>query len=120
LLSRAESYVQLNQLSLAYADLQYFVNKRYNGNPSVTQNVLRNHYSSTNDKLNALSFIVEERRKEFMHEGLRWFDIKRFNIPVTHDDATGSTVFLEGEDDRKVLQIPQAAIDVGGLEPNPR
>ena len=55
-----------------------------------------------------------------MHEGLRWFDIKRFQIPVTHVLQNGTPITLEADDDRKVLQIPQAAIDVGGLEPNPR
>ena len=63
---------------------------------------------------------MEERTKEFMHEGLKWFDIKRFKIPVTHTLANGSTVTLEADDLRKVIQIPQAAIDVGGLTPNPR
>ncbi len=120
LLNRAESYVQLNQLSKAYADLQYFVDKRYDGNPAVTQSVLRNYYNSANDRQNALTYIVEERRKEFMHEGLRWFDIKRYHITVVHNDAGGSLFLLEADDKRKVLQIPQAAIDVGGLEPNPR
>jgi hypothetical protein len=63
---------------------------------------------------------LEERQKEFIHEGLRWFDIKRFEIPVEHQLQDGSVVVLEEDDNRKVLQIPQAAIDVGGLEPNPR
>jgi hypothetical protein len=55
-----------------------------------------------------------------MHEGLRWFDIKRFQIPVTHVLADGSAIGLDADDNRQVLQIPQAAIDIGGLQPNPR
>jgi uncharacterized protein YjhX (UPF0386 family) len=51
---------------------------------------------------------------------LRWFDIKRFQIPVTHVLADGSTIELDADDNRQVLQIPQAAIDIGGLKPNPR
>ena len=55
-----------------------------------------------------------------MHEGLRWFDIRRYGIPVDHILENGSEITLEEEDDRKVLQLPQSALDVGGLEPNPR
>jgi starch-binding outer membrane protein, SusD/RagB family len=120
LLNRAESYLRLNQLTNAYADLQHLIKKRYDGNPSVNASVLRSYYGTSNDPQNALRYIVEERRKEFMHEGLRWFDIKRFNIPVAHSEPSGGVIFLESDDVRKVLQIPQTAIDVGGLEPNPR
>jgi hypothetical protein len=67
-----------------------------------------------------LGFIIDERRKEFIHEGLRWFDIKRYSIPVDHMVGTGNFITLESDDLRKVLQIPQNAIDVGGLEANPR
>ncbi|HEY9486912.1 MAG TPA: RagB/SusD family nutrient uptake outer membrane protein, partial [Chryseosolibacter sp.] len=68
----------------------------------------------------ALRFVLEERQKELIHEGMRWFDIRRYHIPVNHMLQNGSVVTLEEDDNRKVLQIPQAAIDVGGLEPNPR
>ncbi|HYG20290.1 MAG TPA: RagB/SusD family nutrient uptake outer membrane protein [Ohtaekwangia sp.] len=120
LLNRAEAYVYANDLSKARADLQIIVNKRYAGNPPVTQTSLRNYYGTSNDALATLQFILDERQKEFIHEGLRWFDIKRFEIPVEHMLGDNSTIELDDDDDRKVLQIPQAAIDVGGLEPNPR
>ncbi|MBC7851375.1 MAG: RagB/SusD family nutrient uptake outer membrane protein [Chitinophagaceae bacterium] len=120
LLNRAESYVYKNQLNLALADLQLYVSKRYENNPTVTLPLLQTHYGANNNQLNTLSFILDERRKEFMHEGLRWFDIKRYGIQVRHRLEDGSTITLEQDDLRKVLQIPQAAIDVGGLEPNPR
>ncbi len=120
ILNRAESYVYQNQLDLALADLQLYINKRYEGDPPLTLQLLRSYYGTTNNQLATLSFVLDERKKEFMHEGLRWFDIKRYNIPVEHLLQDGSTITLEAEDPRKVLQIPQTAIDVGGLEPNPR
>lgn len=120
LLNRAEAYIFDNKLSLALADLQVMVNNRYDGNRVINTTILRNYYGTTNDRLNAFYFILDERRKEFMHEGLRWFDIKRFQIPVTHVLADGRTIELDADDNRQVLQIPQAAIDIGGLEPNPR
>jgi len=120
LLNRAEAYIFDSKLSLALADLQVMVNNRYDGNRVINTTILRNYYGTTNDRLNAFYFILDERRKEFMHEGLRWFDIKRFQIPVTHVLADGRTIELDADDNRQVLQIPQAAIDIGGLEPNPR
>jgi hypothetical protein len=120
LLNRAECYVFQNRVSQALADLQVLVNKRYSGNRVINTQTLRNYYQTTNDRLNIFYFILDERQKEFMHEGLRWFDIKRFQIEVTHPLADGSTISLDADDDRQVLQIPQAAIDIGGLKPNPR
>jgi len=119
-LSRAESYAQKNQLDLALADMQLYISKRYDGNPPLTLPLLRAYYGTTNSQLAMLGFILDERRKEFIHEGLRWFDIKRYSIPVEHWLGTGNFITLEAEDLRKVIQIPQNAIDVGGLEPNPR
>jgi hypothetical protein len=120
LLSRAESYVQKNQLDLALSDLQLYISRRYAGNPAVTLPILRSAYGSTNNQAVTLAFILDERRKEFLHEGLRWFDIKRYKFPVQHFLSDGQLVSLEEDDPRKQLQIPQSAIDVGGLEPNPR
>jgi starch-binding outer membrane protein, SusD/RagB family len=119
LLNRAESYIQTNNLSAALADLQVLAQERYVGNPTITLSALKNYYGTTNSQLAALVYVIDERQKEFMHEGLRWFDIKRFGFEVTHDTADGIAT-LEQDDDRKILQIPQAAIDVGGLAPNPR
>jgi hypothetical protein len=120
LLNRAESYVYKNQLTLALADLQVYISKRYSGNPTLTLPLLRSYYGSNNNQAATLSFILEERRKEFLHEGMRWFDIRRYQIAVTHRLENGTSNTLAADDNRKVLQIPQSAIDVAGLEPNPR
>lgn len=120
ILSRAESYAYKNQLDLAMADMQLYISKRYDGNPPLTLSLLRAYYGTTNNQLAMLGFILDERRKEFIHEGLRWFDIKRYSIPVDHMLGDGNFITLEADDLRKVIQIPQTATDVGGLEPNPR
>lgn len=120
LLNRAESYVYLNNVPAAVADLQVFVKKRYFGQPVITLQALRTFYQTNNDRLALVRYILDERRKEFIHEGLRWFDIKRYGIPVVHVNDQGFPLSLTEDDPRKVLQIPQTAIDVGGLEPNPR
>jgi hypothetical protein len=120
LLNRAEAYALGNQLTEAMTDLQTFINMRYDGNRIITQALLRSYYGSNDNRNNIVNFVLDEKRKEFLHEGLRWFDIKRYNIPVVHEIGGVSDKELEADDKRKVLQIPQSAIDVGGLEPNPR
>jgi starch-binding outer membrane protein, SusD/RagB family len=120
ILNRAEAYAFSNNFDAAMADLQVIVKNRYEGNPAVTLPVLRSYYGNNNNLVATVRFILDERRKEFMHEGLRWFDIKRYGIPVTHATQFLDQLFLEADDKRKILQIPKAAIDVGGLEPNPR
>jgi len=52
-----------------------------------------------------LERIIDERRREFAYEGLRWFDIKRFGIPVTHYTLSGD-ITLAPDDPRRVVQIP--------------
>lgn len=120
LLNRAECYILQNRLPEALADLQLLVNKRYRGTATLNLALLKSHYSETNDQLVCFYYLQDERQKEFLHEGMRWFDIKRFHLPVQHTLDNGSNITLTADDKRKVIQIPQAAIDVGGLEPNPR
>ncbi|MEP1096258.1 MAG: RagB/SusD family nutrient uptake outer membrane protein [Cyclobacteriaceae bacterium] len=121
-LNRAEANAYLGDLDAAIADLQVLSNRRFSGGtPTITLAVLQNFYNSTDDLNNILSYLLFlERRKEFMMQGMRWWDIKRYGLAVTHDLADGSTISLDANDPRKVLQIPQSAIDVGGLRPNPR
>ena len=130
LFNRAESNIFLNNVTAALNDLLILARRRYRievpaeDEPKFTSGYLmprlRQIYGSNNDQFNAFVYLLEERQKEFMHEGMRWFDIRRFGIPVNHMLQNGAIITLEGDDNRKVLQIPQAAIDVGGLEPNPR
>lgn len=129
LLNRAECHIFQNNLTAALNDVLLLARRRYrpdrgldldNVTADQLRQALRGYYGSSNDQFNAFVYILEERQKEFMHEGLRWFDIKRFQFPVVHIKQDGAVMTLTEEDNRKVLQIPKAAIDVGGLEPNPR
>lgn len=118
-LNRAESYIMQNRLAEAVADLRILALKRYGSEANLTLEMLQNYYN-TNGQEACLRYLRTERMKEFMHEGLRWFDIKRYDVEVEHTLEDGSTVTLNEDDPRKVLQIPEAAINVGGLESNPR
>jgi hypothetical protein len=127
LLNRAEAYIMENRLSDAIEDLQVLIDKRYEGGDvTLTIDELRFFFGVGNspfvrDSNLLLEFLLIERNKEFLAQGMRWFDIKRFELEVEHTLADGeTTIELDDNDLRKVLQIPSSAISVGGLKPNPR
>lgn len=124
LLNRAECYAIQNRLTEALADLQVMVPFRYDGAANISLALLRSYYglnnTATNNRIAVLQHILDERQREFMHEGMRWFDIRRYGFEVQHELPTGQVITLESDDLRKVLQIPQAALDIAGLESNPR
>ncbi|MEL7003578.1 MAG: RagB/SusD family nutrient uptake outer membrane protein [Bacteroidota bacterium] len=127
LLNRIEANIIQNNLDEAIADLQILTDGRYDGGETtITMELLRAFFGAESepeftDQLILLNYMLLERRKEFIAQGLRWFDIKRYGISVEHvlrDEI--SVIRLAADDPRKVLQIPQSAVEVGGLEPNPR
>lgn len=121
LLNRAECYAILNRLDEAVADLQTLSSKRYNQPVELTLERIQSYIPGDDPINDLLVYILElERPKEFIHEGLRWFDIKRYDLPVTHSFPDGSEITLARTDNRKALQIPEAAQNIGELQPNPR
>lgn len=126
-LNRAEVYAFQGNINACIADLQALSDKRYSGAPPVlTMDLLRQFFGvvddpTFSDQLVLLNYILLERRKEFISQGMRWFDIKRFGIEVDHinESGTGFETLTEN-DPRRALQIPTTAVDIGGLEPNPR
>ncbi|MEO9803111.1 MAG: RagB/SusD family nutrient uptake outer membrane protein [Reichenbachiella sp.] len=127
LLNRAEANLYGNNLDEALADLQVLTDRRYSG-ADVTLSLagLRTFFGRDSDPDFSnqdilLNYLLLERRKEFLGQGMRWFDIKRYSISFDHLGPSGSVIgTLQSDDKRKVLQIPTSAIEVGGLEPNAR
>ncbi|XOV92479.1 MAG: RagB/SusD family nutrient uptake outer membrane protein [Bacteroidota bacterium] len=126
LLNRIEANTYFGNYDKAIADLQVFLERRYRGDDIVvTMESLRDWFGVTNDPsftdfLVLINFVILERQKEFLVQGMRWFDIKRFGFEVVHVVPGEGALVLAADDPRKALQIPQSAIDVGGLEPNER
>lgn len=133
-LNRIEAHVMTNQLDLANQELQYFHSVRLKDfNPSVdkvTQTLIVSKYPAIADEYTPfynltsvqtsyIKAIAELRRKEFIHEGLRWFDIKRFALKITHKTYNQPDNVLSKNDKRKVLQIPLHVLNTG-IEKNPR
>jgi hypothetical protein len=138
LLNRIEAHVMKNQIAEANAELQYFLGTRIEDyDPAtdiITEEIIVDKYPVVANEYTpfyALSpvqasyikAIAEAKRRDFIHEGMRWFDIKRFNIVVEHNTVEFGQVvrnnILTKDDKRRALQIPQRASD-NGIEKNPR
>lgn len=71
------------------------------------------------DQENMIQCILHLRRVETMHEGLRWFDIKRYGIEIAHNRDGLTPDLLKVDDPRRAIQLPQDVINAG-LAANPR
>lgn len=122
LLNRAEAYLWLGQNAAAITDLNTFSSKNIDGynpaNHNITGSKASAYYgiSSTGALILAT---LDFKKAFFIHEGLRWFDILRLHIPVTHETSAGEKFELGPDDNRRVLQLPLLTKEAG-LEPNPR
>ncbi|WP_370407484.1 RagB/SusD family nutrient uptake outer membrane protein [Tenacibaculum dicentrarchi] len=146
LLVRAEANVMLKQYDAALADLNSFtmnynqkqptttidqVNTFYNAVPYSTEATATQKKKLTasftvtaGTQENMLHYTLQLRRILTMHDGLRWFDNKRYGIVVPRylngkNGAISVADVLTANDNRKALQLPKDVI-TAGLTPNPR
>lgn len=113
----AEGKVRDNDVEGAETALNSLRAKRYlTGTPAIDED----------DADALLRLILEERRRETMFQGMRWFDLKRLNKDprfkktITRE-VNGKTYTLEPESNRYVLAIPEVVIKANSLlEQNPR
>lgn len=92
--------------------------------------LLRNRYDSTftdivaTDSGDALNKIQIERRKELLFRGIRWTDLRRYNLENAGISLTrivdGVTYTIPPNDLRWVLLIPDAEVKRSGITQNPR
>lgn len=72
---------------------------------------------------NLIHAILHARRVLSLHEGQRWFDIKRYGIEIYRRTIKDGniTVYdtMKKDDPRRALQLPQSVINAG-ITPNPR
>lgn len=77
------------------------------------------------DQENLIQALLLIRRIEFLHEGMRWFDIKRYGIKIyrrliiTSLNALELTDSMAYRDPRQAIQLP-FEVRAAGLEANPR
>lgn len=135
LLCRAEAYVLKKEYDSAAADLSYWYRKKgiaahsadeiadFYGESSVETNAKPLNTGVTYDEKqqNMLYAVLHARRVEGVHEGVRWLDIKRYGISVTHNIYNGTPIVLKADDPRKAIQVPaQVLAAPGSMTPNPR
>lgn len=145
LLNRAEAYALTGQTDKAIEDLNTWANTISKAPKTMTKESIDAFYRgltehtalkpsakhkldpdfALGDAENLIHALLQARRITFVHEGLRWLDIKRYNIPVYRrllsDNASKTTVLwtLNPYDDYRALQIPSDVINAG-FTPNPR
>ena len=147
LLARAEAYTMKNEYDKALHDMTMYVQRRVQTEElarfTYTRDKVVDYYKSTvnttshfsNSEFNKSRFtteysnfegqlqrgllmsVLDARRMEFLYEGMRWFDILRWNIPVKHTLASGESSTLTPDDDRRVVQLPETTI-LSGLQKN--
>ncbi len=124
LFNRAEANLALGNIEATRADLNLYASTRIEDYDRSTHNIsnakLNNYYrTGSNVRLGLLYTILDFKAAEFVHEGMRWFDILRHKITVTHYTVEGQVLELGPDDPRRVLQLPQE-VTLAGLERNPR
>ena len=135
--SRAKTYVLTPQKAETYIKSLNYAYDKKNADGSVehkasVEGSLKKHLNpkfaidaegSTQECL--IQLVLACRRYETLHEGKRWFDIKRWGIEIPRRtiDAAGNPVeftdWLTVDDKRRAIQIPQDVVSAG-YEPNPR
>lgn len=148
LLCRAEAYIMKGAgfYPQAVADLNVWQFAYTRATTPLTVDAINNYYNSIpyyqpsqptvkkelhpdfliTDQIqeNLIHCVLHARRILTLHEGLRWFDIKRYGIVVNRRFYNSSgrmslTDELKTDDLRRAIQIPSDVISAG-MKPNPR
>jgi hypothetical protein len=122
LFNLAEAYTYTNQFTNAISLLNTYLSTRivsYNSSNNLTIAKINSYWGTSNTQQALINTILAYRQSEFMHEGLRWFDILRYKIPVVHKTFSGETYTLGPDDPHRMFQIPATAKQ-SGIEQNPR
>lgn len=129
LFNRAEAYANLEQHDRALADLNLYASRRisnYNtNNHAVTLQKIAAFYEISDPKEGIIQTVLDFKRAEFIQEGLRWLDILRHQITVTHTVVANNgldverTITVEHGDPRRMFQLPEEVL-LAGIELNPR
>lgn len=120
-LTHAECYARGGDKDNAMADLNKLLENRWTTGTYIYQSAV------TAD--DALTKVLEERRKELLMRGLRWTDLRRLNKDNARKKDLTRTITINGitttyslpaNDSRYILLIPQNVIDNSSIAQNPR
>ena len=119
LFNKAEALAMQDKPDEAIALLNILIPKRvksYNSSThNLTQAKILNHYAGADIKTGVVNAVLDLKRIEFVHEGLRWLDILRLRMKVEHPVAdkgiTGEfKTVLEPNDPRRQIQLPPSTV----------
>lgn len=135
LFNLAEAYAMTNRFDDLASLLDAYYSKRILNYSAVSHKVTTsriisiysNHksqprpfYTVTDEQMPYIKCLLTLRRTEFVHEGMRWFDIKRMHLEVLHPiKGQDEPLRLTPDDPRRAIQIPQDA-QLFGIKPNER
>lgn len=129
LFNRAEANAMLGNLDDAIADLNTYASTRiiYSSTTpvysaeihNISRDKLLSFYNSYDLRQAIVDCVLDFKRVNFIHEGMRWFDLIRHKIGVVHRTADNRTLTLGPNDPMRLFQIPQEA-QSSGIELNPR
>ena len=117
LFNRAEANVRLHNYQSAADDLNSWASKNVNNPNILTPASITTYYGQTQDS-SMIEAVLDLKRVTYMQEGLRWLDILRLKMPVTHT-GVGINTTLTANDPRRLLQLPLEAPSEG-MPLNPR
>jgi hypothetical protein len=130
LLNRAEAYAMTGNYNASIADLNSFASKKvfYSQDypvydpqvHQITSSKLINFYQNLDLKNCLVDAVLDFKRREFLFEGMRYFDILRHRLTVIHETKDRREKYVLGPNDlRRTLQLPQE-VRMSGMEQNPR
>src|SRR5690606_14800222 len=127
LINRAEAYVHKGDFGRALADVNQFLSVRVSNfslsTHGLTIDKAKESFGSDDPKEALIKAILAIKQRAFLSEGIRWMDIVRHKLPVSHidiaTDDTETVRVLEPNDLRRVFQIPSEA-SLAGVQQNPR
>ena len=147
LLNRAEAEIMLGQNDAACADMTIWMKNFFNTNVTLTPTSVQTYFKTVPyayadaDKMvpsfkkhisprfaidaegsvqeSLLQCLLNFRRIETVHQGMRWMDIRRYNIEIprrligANGKPSKNLDWLEKDDPRQVVQIPQSIREAG-------
>ena len=104
--NRAEASIEKNNgiTAAAKSDLDLLMRTQNYSTTGLNTKVTQLNAVST--RATSINFLLLLKRIRFTSEGMRWFDMKRHNLPVTHVGRSG-TYTIDGTDPNAyVIQLP--------------
>ena len=147
LLNRAEAEIMLGQNDAACADMTLWMKNFFNTNVTLTPTSVQTYFKTVSYAYadaakmvpsfkkhisprftidaegsvqeSLLQCLLNFRRIETVHQGMRWMDIRRYNIEIprrligANGKPSKNLDWLEKDDPRQVVQIPQSIREAG-------